>query len=170
MYDLMGRKEVLGWVKERVNELKKEVSKLKVIYSSYCSKEKLGKGEFDWDNNGGVKYKVGEIYRGSRWDWIREEVERMKLNKEEVFIFSGKYGMIGWNVEIEYYDVYFGKDKLEEGKKVVRDWCSGMVDRYGKFKLVYWVDDSIYKQSRQYVDVMDIVKEYGCELEIREIW
>lgn len=168
MYDLMGRKEVLNWVKERVVNLKERKERMKVIYGSYCSKNKLGK-EYVWGEEG-KKFKVGEIYLGNRWDWIREEVRHKKLNCNEVFIFSGKYGIINWNVEIEYYDMYFGKDRLEEGKKVVRDWCKGMVDRYGKFRLVYWVDSSIYKQSKQYVEVMEVIKEYGCELEIREIW
>jgi hypothetical protein len=169
MFDLMRMGEVREFVKNNVLMNKKEVGKMKVLYSSYCSKEKLKNKDWMWGDEE-RKFKVGDIYLGDRWDWIRDEVERMRLNKEEVFIFSGKYGMINWNMMIEYYDVYFGKDKLDDGKKLVREWCRGMVDKYGKFKLVYWVDESIYKQSKQYVDVMEVVKEYGCELEIREIW
>ena len=87
-----------------------------------------------------------------------------------MFVFSGKYGMLNWEMEIEEYDKYFGKGDLEEGKKWVREWCKGMVDKIGKFRLVYWVDGTIYRQSKQYVDVIEVIKEFGCELEIVEIW
>ena len=168
-YDLMGTEKVKESIRERIELLKEEKVKVrcKVLYGSYCSKSKKGEGEFDW-NEGWRSYMVGDIYKGWRWDWIRDRVKSLGVEKD-VFVFSGKYGVIGYLEKISWYDKYFGVDDLEEGKEWVRDWCRKMIEKYGKFKLVYWIDEDVLRKSRQYVSVMEVMKEFDCELEIELI-
>ncbi len=166
MYDLMG----IGMVKEYIRgnmRVKKEVkvSNKKVLYGSYCSKGKRDRGDFDWDK-GFKKYKIGDLYIGNRWDYIRDYIKNRGINWEDCWVFSGKYSMVNWNIIVEWYDVYMNKDRLNEEKERVKEWCKGMIDRYGEFKLVWFYDNSIYNKSKHYMDVMEVIRELGCELEL----
>ena len=82
-----------------------------------CSKTKLGK------DMPGKKFKAQDIYQGNTFK--KSKSEGIKLyNCDDWFILSGNkdYNLLDKNEEIQYYDVYLGKQnkiyKNEWGEKV----------------------------------------------------
>lgn len=145
----------------------KEEKEINWLYMSYCSKDKNGKveGWEDWK-----KYRVMDIYKGVRFDLFRDVVKRKKVDIKDVYVFSGKYGVIGGSVMIEWYDKYFKYEELEEMKERVREWVKKEVEKRGRFGVKYYVSEEVYSKSIQYVRVIvDVLKEMGIKYKVIDL-
>lgn len=165
MLDINGFCDMLvGNCKRRMDEL----DGINWVYMSYCSKEKI-KEEWGWMEER-KKYRVIDMYKGWRFDLFRDVVKRRGVDIKDVYVFSGKYGVIGGDVMIEVYDKYFGFNELDEMKERVRDWVKGELEKRGKFGVKYYVSEEIYKKSLQYVKVIvDVMEEMGIECKVIDL-
>ena len=155
MFDL--RFDVEGWW-ERCKEFSKkeeEVDNREVYFGSYCSREKVFKL--------GEECKFIEMYGGFRFDLFREIVRKVDLSR--VFIFSGLYGIVLGSEVGKVYDRYFELFELEDMIIRVKD----RFKKLGNIKVVYYIDEYIYR-SWWYIEVVyRSCKELGIECVVKDV-
>ena len=129
-----------------------------VLRGSYCSFRKNVVRE---------KVLCLDLYKGDRFELFKFKVEEM--DRDKVFVFSGKYGIVLGSEYIEYYDKYFDKSEFYGMLVRVKKRFSELIERYGKIKVEYYIDDSIVK-SWWYVEIIRRCgSELGFEVEIIDV-
>ena len=160
MFDFMGYDRVFG---EMYGRIEREYMNNKVDnkgvnrwVGSYCSMHKNGLE--------GAKMRFIDMYNGRCFNVFKSIVKDDKV--DNVFIYSGKYGIVKGNEWGRVYDKFMKRSELEEMKEVVKKRFVEL----GVGEVVYYIEVDIVKRSRWYVDVIvESCKELGIKCIVKDV-